>query len=338
MNPATRLVPRVNPVAFPPGHRLVDQFGQPTTWEDRSCEIVMAPWPTHPTLEVVIRKYAREHAKPEGVCLNRVGIAARDWFVALDPQMDVSEKKLKLDHGRVVVAHMLNRGLKPASARRNMSIGIAALNYCERNELITHVPKFYLPDSGSPRMRWLTTEEVTRLLQAPKPPRIQRFLILAFGTGCRSEAIEELTWDRVDFKSRTINFRVPGVVYKTKKRPIAPINDALLPRLQSMHARRTDNYVIGLGRTGKPSCTFVACKRALASIGIVEEGVCRHVARHTFCSWRVQAGFSCEHIGALVGDDPAMIRAVYGHLSPHHLMAASNMDTSILRVAAVAPQ
>jgi site-specific recombinase XerD len=92
-------------------------------------------------------------------------------------------------------------------------------------------------------------------------------------------------------------------------------------------------YVIGVGERGRPSCTYQGVKDALEAIGIKERGVARHVARHTFCSWRVQAGFSYAHIGALVGDTSAMVEKVYGHLSPKHLLAASNMDTRILRAA-----
>lgn len=320
------LVPRVNPVVFPAEHPIVEQPLPGDT-------VLIAAKGVY-TLEMTFRDYCREWAKPEGVCLNRVGIAARDWMTALDPQMDAG--KLTRADGRAVVAYMLERGIKPSSARRNMAIGVAALNHAKREERIETVPEFSLPKSGSPRMRWLTPEEVQRLMQVPKHPRTQRFFILAFGTGCRSEAIEQLTWDRVDFKSRTIDFRLPGVNHKNKKRPIAPINDALFPRLLSMYERRKDNYVIGLGDRGAVSCTYIPCKRALAAIGIVEEGIARHVARHTFCSWRVQAGFSYAHIGALVGDTSKMIEETYGHLSPHHLMAASNMDTSILRVAAAA--
>jgi hypothetical protein len=34
-----------------------------------------------------------------------------------------------------------------------------------------------------------------------------------------------------------------------------------------------------------------------------------------------------------VGDAAAMIEKTYAHLSPHHLMAASNMDMSSLRAS-----
>jgi site-specific recombinase XerD len=80
------------------------------------------------------------------------------------------------------------------------------------------------------------------------------------------------------------------------------------------------------------------CKEDMRAIGIDEPGVARHVARHTFCSWRIQMGFSADWVGGLIADDPAMVRKVYGHLAPDHLRAASNMDLSVLRVAAAIPK
>lgn len=216
-----------------------------------------APWPTHYTLERAFRDYCLEHAKPRGVCLNRVGIAARDWMVALDPQKDIStEGKLKREHGRFVVDHILSRGVKPASARRNMAIGIAALNHARKEERIKTVPKFQMPDSSPPRIRWLTREEYRALMLAPKPARIRMFWLLAFATGARSRAIEECQWSQVSFRDRTIDFRRPGVVYRNKRRAVVPISDSLLPRLEGAFARRKDDYVIGLGDRGKCSCTW----------------------------------------------------------------------------------
>jgi integrase len=50
----------------------------------------------------------------------------------------------------------------------------------------------------------------------------QLFWLLAFGTGARTEAMLDLEWDRVDLVRRTIDYRVPGVVYKNKRRAVRP--------------------------------------------------------------------------------------------------------------------
>jgi site-specific recombinase XerD len=63
----------------------------------------------------------------------------------------------------------------------------------------------------------------------------------------------------------------------------------------------------------------------MVAIGINEEGVARHVARHTFCSWRIQRGYSYAKVGALIADSALMVERVYGHLLPAHLLEASNM-------------
>lgn len=330
MNAISRIgrVPRVNPVVFPPDHPLVDEFNQPTTWDEPGCELVMAPWPTHPTLDRAFRDYSREHAVARGVDINRVGSAARDWMTALGPQADIS--KLTRADGRTVVQHILSRGVKPASARRNMAIGIAALNHAKKEERITTVPKFQMPDSSPPRMRWLTRDEHRALMRAPKPSRIYRFWLIAFATGARSRAIEELRWSQVSFRDRTIDFRQPNVVYRNKRRAVVPISDSLLPRLESAYARRKDDYVIGLGDRGACSCTYLPCKADLAQIGITEPGVARHVARHSVASWMLQGDpergilpASIYDVAQMLGDKVSMVEAVYGHIAPRHLLRAT---------------
>jgi integrase len=315
-------------VVFAPDHRLVDEHGKPTTWDEPPCtEIVMLPWPTYPTLLDASHAYVNEHAGPRGVDLCRVGLALKDWMIALDPQRDIST--LTRADGRAVVQHILSRGVKPATARRNMAIGIAALNHAKREERIKTVPKFQMPDQSPSRIRWLTREEHRALMQAPKPARIRMFWLLAFATGARSRAIEELQWSRVDFRERTIDFRVPNVVYRNKRRAVVPISNSLLPRLESAYARRKDDYVIGLGDYGAVSCTYKGCKEDLAQIGITEEGVARHVARHTVASWMLQgdpergiAPASIYEVAQVLGDQVSMVERVYGHMQPKHLLRA----------------
>lgn len=294
-------------------------------------DFIQAPWPTHYTLERSLKDYAREHAQPRGVCLNRVGIAARDWMTALCPQMDIStEGKLRREHGRTVVDYMLSRKMKPASARRNMAIGIAALNHAKKEERIKTVPKFQMPDQSSPRIRWLTREEHRALMEAPKPERIRKFWTVAFATGARSRAIEELRWSQVNMRERTIDFRVPGVVYRNKRRAVVPISDSLGQHLERFYATRESDFVIGLGERGKCSCTYIPCKEDLAQIGITEYGVARHVARHTVASWLLQGDpergippASIYDVAQLLGDKVSMIERTYAHVMPQQLLRAT---------------
>lgn len=291
-----------------------------------------APWPQDRgviTLSQAFRDYIAEHVSNRGGDVGRTCLGVRSWLYALDPMRDAAT--MTRADGRAVVQYDIGRGCAPATARRNMAMGIAALNHARREERIKSVPKFQMPEQSHARVRWLTRPEHRQLILVPKPKRRQLFWLVAFATGARSEAIIEATWDRVDFAQRTIDFRVPGVVYRNKRRVVAPISDSLLPRLESAYARRTDNYVIGLGERGKPSCTWKGCKEDLKAIGIEERGVCRHVARHTVASWLLQGdperGIKPEdiyYVAKLLGDTVAMVEKVYGHIQPEHLLRCAN--------------
>lgn len=220
-------------------------------------------------------------------------------------------------------------GVTPATVRRELTFVQAACNHARREERIRAEIKFQMPAASPPRLRFLTREEYRRLMAAPKHPRLHRFFVLAFATGARSRAIEELTWDRVDFKARTIDYRCPGVRYKNKRRAVVPISDALLVRLQNFP--RDDEYVIGRGDSGRVTSCYHQARRCLASIGINERGVARHVARHTVASWLLQGDKDREippqpiHIVAqMLGDTVGMVEKTYAHVLPSHLMAAAN--------------
>jgi integrase len=313
-------VPRFNPMVLAPDHPLVDQFNRPTTWDEEGCD-ELVPWtPPYLMLGNALQFYVREHLVAEGRDPRRITPVARHAFRIWGPEIDVS----KLD--RAAVRHYTttrqSEGAKGATTRRELSLIQAALAHNVREERLEKSPKFVKPPPGPCRLRWLTRDEYRTLMQQPMERRIKLFLLIAFGAGARSKAIEELEWNRIDWQARTVDFRVPNTVYRNKRRVVAPLGDVLYTRLESAYQRRDpgDPFVIGRG-----GCTFRKVKKTLALMGIVEEGVCRHVARHTFCSWLVQAGASYAHVGRLVGDKASMIESTYGHLSPEHVRAAANL-------------
>lgn len=271
---------------------------------------------------MAFQHYIQEHTIADGRDPKRITIVAKHSFRILGPEIDVT--KIDRPLSRHYAAVRRSEGAVNATIRRELAIvhAVIAHNATEGRIKDSEVPKFVLPKAGDPRTRWLTRDEHRRLMQQPMEHRIRMFLLLAFGAGARSHAIEELTWDRINWEMRTVDFRVPGVVYRNKKRVIAPLGDVLYRRLEFAFQRRdpSDPFVIGRG-----GCTYRKVKKVLAAIGITERGVARHVARHTFCSWLVQQDVSYAKIGALVGDKAAMIEKVYGHLAPDHTRSAVNL-------------
>lgn len=301
-------------------------------YEDEGCtELVMVPWPNAftewaekqpPCILGALRHYYHEWVIPNCREPNRSLYVFKHILRKMDPTQLIDT--IGRADGRNYVNARLAEGVKPATARRELSLFLAALNHEVREERSKSKFGFQMPPQSEPRIRYLTREEYARLMRTPMPPRIYRFFLLAFGTGARARAIEQLTWDRVDLQRRTIDFRLPGVNHKNKRRVVAPISDALFPRLEAMYARRKDTHVIGLSEKGKCVTTYHAAKEVLRTMGINENGVARHVARHTFASWLLQEGVSIYEVAKLMGDTVGMVEKVYGHMQAHHLMSAVN--------------
>lgn len=281
-------------------------------------DFVQAPW-DYLCLGHAIAYYICEHTIPDGRDPKRIITVAKHAFRIWGPEIDVT--KIDRPATRHYIAVRTSEGAKGSTIRRELALIQAALNHNKNEERIKDAPKFVKPAPGEARMRWLTREEYHRLMDQPMTARTRMFLIMAFGMGMRSKAIEEAEWTRLDWSSKTLDFRVPGVKYRNKRRVIAPIGDVVFGHLELAYSQPTrDKLVIGKG-----GCTFRHVKKLMRAVGVDEAGVCRHVARHTFCSWLVQRGISYAIIGALVGDSAAMIEKTYGHLSPAHTRDAANL-------------
>lgn len=288
--------------------------------------IKQAPWPLY-SIEQSIKDYAREHAQPNGVNLGPVGNSAWHAFQVWDPTKEAGS--LTRADMRALHDYRIATGVMPATVKRGHTFITAALRHAKTEERIkADPPKFPKIPQQQPRLRYLTREEYRTLIQAPMSRRMKLFFLIAFSVGARSRAIEQLEWTRVDWQRRTMDFRLPGINHKNKRRVVAPISDALLPRLQAAYDRpdRT-THVIGLGERGHCTSTYYESRKVFASIGITERGVARHVARHSVASWLLQGDpergilpTPIDKVAKLLGDKISMIEAVYGHLQPGHLI------------------
>jgi integrase len=221
------------------------------------------------------------------------------------------------------------RRVSDGTIRRELGILKAALHQATDNRIVRadQLPPIKLPPAGSPRDRYLTLDEITRLLDAAKAIRqeegdgrllrIERFLSIALQTGARRDAIVWLEWSRVDFNRRIIDFRDPSLEATKKRRVEVPISDALLPVLQRAYAERRGDYVLD---TTCPLRSIFdrVCRRA----GV--EDVSPHVLRHTWASHASMNGVSLTEISRVLGNTLAVCERVYAKYQPNYLTAAVN--------------
>ena len=185
------------------------------------------------------------------------------------------------------------------------------------------MPVFDLPPDSEPNDRWLRTEEIDRLKQeaakgagaGERMTRGERFLWLGLETAARSEAIRQLTWDRVDWETKTIDFNVPGRKRTKKRRVVVPISQALWPVLRRMYEERVNDYVLDTDSEVGRLLERIATRAGIAD-------VTPHVLRHTAATHMARRGVPLWIIAKVLGNTLAMVERVYAKHAPDDLRAA----------------
>lgn len=178
---------------------------------------------------------------------------------------------------------------------------------------------FDFPHTPPPRERYLTRDEVDRLIEACELPHVRLFILLAWSTAGRASALFELTWDRVDLERGQI--RLAKSEGRRKGRATVPITPRLSEALRVAREMRETDYVIEWG--GKP---VKSVKRSFATAAEVAglEDVSPHVLRHSAAVAMIEAGIPLIEVSQYLGHtSPAVTYKVYARFSPDHLKQAA---------------
>src|SRR5690606_20337929 len=125
-----------------------------------------------------------------------------------------------------------------------------------------------------------------------------------------------LTWDRVDFMRRRIDFTPAGHIRTAKRRTIVPIADELLPALQAGHAARTTEWVIERG--GKRVHNIKKAFQAASERSAVH--ATPYTLRHTGAVWAAESGVPMAELSQFMGHDSIETTAKhYARFSPDYL-------------------
>jgi integrase len=186
-----------------------------------------------------------------------------------------------------------------------------------RHGHIDRAPAIERPSKPPPKDAYLTRPEIERMVAVANAPHVALAIQLLIGTGARSAAALELTWDRVDFNRRMIQLRNPFDKTRRKGRATVPINDTLLVALQEAHGAALSPWVIEWGGRRVKSI-----KKGLKAAGkaIGRPDVSPHMIRHSSAVWLAEDGHSMEEISQYLGHNNSRITAsTYARFSPTHL-------------------
>lgn len=213
---------------------------------------------------------------------------------------------------------------KPITVRNELAVIRAALNWGEKRKLIAKAPFIQMPSVPASTVGHLSKAQFRQVLASALAPHVKLFLQVAVGTGARTNAILDLTWDRVNFDTKLIELNPRDRVQTSKYRATVPMNDQLRAALMDAKAGAMSDFVIEHGRERVASIKkgfAAACRRA----GVKATP---HMMRHSAAVWMAEAGTPMGQIARFLGhSDSSITERVYARFSPTFLAGAAEALT-----------
>lgn len=213
---------------------------------------------------------------------------------------------------------------KPISVRNELAVIRAALKWAEKSSLIEKAPFIKMPSFPVATVGHISKAEFRKLLENAQAPHIRIFLQLAVGTGARTNALLDLTWDRVDFERNVIILNPHERVQTSKYRATVPMNAQLRAALLEAKEGALSDFVVEHGRDRVASIRN-GFKAAARRAGIKATP---HMMRHSAAVWMAEANTPFSQIAQFLGHtDSRITERVYGRFSPSFLANAAEALT-----------
>jgi len=167
--------------------------------------------------------------------------------------------------------------------------------------------KRYSIDKKPPR--FLSKEEIKKLLEVSQNSLKQDIILFLLYTGCRKGEMERLRWEDINFEQGYIEIRKT----KTKEFRRIPLHPELKKVL--LERERKGDYVFGTQNNLLRDTKKVYRQAKIKNASI-------HTLRHTFASHLALQGVDLKTIAELLGHSSVRTTEIYAHLSPDHLKKA----------------
>lgn len=311
--------------------------------KDQPVDIVS---PTRRNIADVLAAYAEEHAvhtaSPASTAFNiKALIPFWGHRTVADVRPVLCREYLQY---RRETAKKAGKSAADATVARELGVLGAAIRHdFKQGRLASPVP-IWKPPPSAPKDRWLTREEVVRLLKTARTRQrmnsntgearthsfsrwhLSFFILMALYTAARKEALLTLTWSQVDLERGLIDLNKVGDKVTNKRRAIVPIPNRLMTFLRIAKKRAPENcanaYVINY--YGKSVLRIdQSFRRIVKDAGLKD--VTPHTLRHTAATWMAQANVPLWVISKYLGHTSSKTtERVYAHHNPTFLMEAKD--------------
>ncbi len=240
-------------------------------------------------------------------------------------------------------------------ARRDLEDLRSAINHHARRDLHTGFVEVSLPQKGRPRTKYLTRDEVARLLWAcwrhtrkQRPPRgtrrgelvdsveyhdlrhLARFILMGIYTGSRSTPIMRASFYAASGRAfvdldAMLYHRLPEdmVEAENKRSPTSRLGDRIAAHVRRWRDRGIAAQFV-VEWQGRPVRSVKTAWKTAVGLAGIDGNPTPHTLRHTCVTWLKQQGMSSFDVAGFVGMSEAMVERVYGKHDPNYQGQVAN--------------
>lgn len=215
----------------------------------------------------------------------------------------------------VVMNIVKDFGRTNATKNRFIQLIRAILNRAMKEwEWLETVPYFSLYPEPKCRVRWLTTDEAKRLIEAA-PPHLARVIRFSLATGLRKSNVQYLKWSQIDLNRAVAWFHADSM--KSGRALGVSLNEVAIQVLHEQQGKHPE-YVFTNSK-GTPLKNWQWRDWDLTLQRAEIENFRFHDLRHTWASWLVQRGVPLAVLQEMGGWESVSMVQRYAHLAPDHL-------------------
>lgn len=243
---------------------------------------------------------------------------AFDFFGTKRPVREITTEQVD-----EYILHLKNRNLSNATINRHLAALSKMLTVSLEYDQIDKKPKFRRLQETKWRLRWLTEDEVKRLLQTCEDlgyDDIYDAIAVSVDTGIRSGELQQLKTDSV----RDGGLLVDGKNHDWRSIPLTKRASVILARRASASHCLVSKpqFLFPRGAWWRSGWERV---RGLTGLG---EDVVWHTLRHTFASRLVQKGVPLQVVQGLMGHRTIQTTLRYAKISPTNTLdAIASLET-----------
>lgn len=289
--------------------------------EPHRCDVELVAWigEAMPLQLAVPIWLARSKADNKPSTYDHKVLTAKDHIVPTFGKLRLDQVTFdRVDDWRVG----LDGKLKPASIARLLNEFHSLMNLARKRRHILELPEWPQQGAPLPRPKFLTFEELDRLIAAAEPmDPWKAMVIVAARTGLRHGELTALRWEDVDLDGGKLfvveNYvnGITGTPKSGKDREVPLSNDAIKAlRALTRHQRGPLVFCTNTGAHLEPWVTDAALTRACRAAGMMPVGW--HRLRHTFASHLAMRGVSIMTIRELMGHANIKMTLRYAFLMP----------------------